>query len=100
MVEEHIDQLEKVFGKLRHEGLRLELSKCKFFQERVHYLGHDVSKDGIATEEDKLRAVCEWPVPTTTRDVRSFLGLQIAQPLHDLVALCESGGPCKKKKKS
>ena len=110
-VEEHIDQLEKVFGKLRREGLRLELSKCKFFQERVHYLGHEVSKDFIATEEDKLRAVREWPVPTTTRDVRSFLGFcsyyrryvkgfaQIAKPLHDLVALCESGGLCKKAKR-
>ena len=62
-------------------------------------------KDGIATEEDKLWAVCDWPVPMTSRDVRSFLGFcsnyrryvkgfaQIAKPLHDLVALCESGGP-------
>ena len=104
-VEEHMDQLEKVFGKLRREGLRLELFKYKFFQERIHNLGHEDSIDGIATEEDKLRAVHKWPVPTTTRDVRSFLGFcsyyrryikgfaQIAKPLHDLVALCESGGP-------
>ena len=52
--EEHIDQLEKVFGKLRCEGLRLEFSKCKLFQECVHYLGHKVPNDGIATEKDEL----------------------------------------------
>ena len=103
MVEEHIDRLEKVFGKLHCDGLRLELSKCKFFKEHVHYLGHEVSNGGITTEEGKLRAVHEVPVPTTTTDLRSFLGFcryyrryikgfaQIAKPLYDFFSYVSQG---------
>ena len=42
--EEHIERLEGVFEKLSAAGLRLKLSKCKFFKSRVTYLGHIVSK--------------------------------------------------------
>ena len=44
MPEEHIERLRGMFTKLVAAGLRLKLSKCKFFKSQVTYLGHIVSK--------------------------------------------------------
>ena len=95
---EHLTRLEGVFKKLRAAGLKLKPSKCEFFKDQIAYLGHIVSKNGIATDPKKIRDVKDWPVPATVTDVRSFLGFtnyyrkfilryaQISKPLHELTA--------------
>ena len=50
MPEECIERLRGVFEKLAAAGLRLKLSKCKFFKSRATYLGHIISKKGIETD--------------------------------------------------
>ena len=39
------------------------------------FLGHVVSRDGIQVDPKKIKAIIEWPRPTTITEVRSFLGL-------------------------
>ena len=109
-VDEHLERLELVLSKLHQHGLKLEPKKCQFFKRKVNFLGHEISSAGIATDQEKVRAVTNWPVPTTVKDVRSFLGFcsyyrrfvkgfaQIAKPLHQLVADCEPGPQRKRKK--
>ncbi|XP_042563837.1 uncharacterized protein LOC122132932 isoform X2 [Clupea harengus] len=70
----HIGHLEQVFSKLQDHGLKLQPTKCHLFQRSVQYLGHVVSQGGVATDPQKTEAVQDWPVPTTVREVRSFLG--------------------------
>ena len=72
--EEHIERLRGVFEILAAAGLRLKLSKCKFFKLQVTYLGHIVSKDGIETDPKKIEAIKDWPIPKMVTEVRSFLG--------------------------
>ena len=43
--------------------------------EQISFLGHVVSKDGIAVDPLKIEAIQKWPIPTTVSEVRSFLGL-------------------------
>lgn len=45
--EEHIERLGDVFSRLQEFGLKLKLSKCSFFQNKVKYLGHIISSHGI-----------------------------------------------------
>ena len=52
-----------------------KFSKCEFWLEKVAFLGHVVSKDGIQVDSKKIEAVAEWPRPTTVTEIRSFLGL-------------------------
>lgn len=106
-IEEHVARLKHVFHRLRKHGLKLKPSKCHLLLEQVKYLGHVVSKEGIQTDPDKIEAVKTWPVPKTSRDVRSFLGFTgyyrrfiakyavIARPLFELI-----GGKPKAKKGS
>lgn len=73
--EEHLSNLRIVFQKLKEAGLKLSPSKCHLFRQSVKYLGHIVSKEGLAADPDKCATIREWPTPMTKTQVRSFLGL-------------------------
>ena len=93
---EHLQNLQTVFQRLRQAGLRLKPRKCAFFQQEVQYLGHIVSRKGIATDPSKVQKVETWPTPSSSREVQQFLGFTsyyrrfikdfalIAKPLHKL----------------
>lgn len=42
---------------------------------KVPYLGYVFSAAGMAPDQNKVRAVREWPVPGDVAEVRCFLGL-------------------------
>ena len=93
---EHLSRLDSVFQRLHEAKLKLKASKCHFLKDRIKYLGHIVSKDGIHTDPDKIASVQDWPTPTSVKEVRSFVGFagfyqrfvknfsKIARPLHSL----------------
>ena len=95
--QEHLTHLQEVFQCISGAGLKLKPSKCHFAKSEVKYLGHIVSKEGIAPCPDKCQAVREFPIPTDTKSLRGFLGLanyyrkfvkgfsQIAAPLNNLL---------------
>lgn len=62
--------LRKVFLCLRTANLKLN----SFFERRVKYLEHIISKDNITTNPEMIKSVQEWPVPRSKKQVRSFLG--------------------------
>jgi hypothetical protein len=72
---EHIDHLRQVLAWLRRDFWKLKVSKCSFAQRSVAYLGHVLSENGVATDPSKVRAILDWPRPTTLRALRGFLGL-------------------------
>ena len=41
----------------------------------VIFLGYVVSAQGIKMDPDKVKAILDWPIPTTLTEVRSFHGL-------------------------
>ncbi len=62
-VEEHFDRLQVVFELLRKYGLKLKPSKCHLLKSQVKYLGYIMSKKGVSTDPEKIKAVQEWPNP-------------------------------------
>ena len=72
---DHQKHVRIVLDLLRKNKLYAKESKCEFFKTSVSFLGHVVSGEGISMEQDKVKAITEWPAPTTVPGVRSFLGL-------------------------
>ena len=60
---------------LREHQLYAKLEKCEFFKTEIQYLGHVISKEGIAVDPNKVQDIYDWPVPKDMDDIRSFIGL-------------------------
>jgi hypothetical protein len=73
--ESHLQHLRLVFQLLARDRWYLKLSKCSFAQRQSSYLGHVISEVGVGTDPSKLQAIHQWTVPTSTKELRSFLGL-------------------------
>lgn len=72
---DHLQHLRSVLQLLAQHHLTVMMSKCSFAQQSISYLGHVISAKGVSTEPAKISAVRDWPVPTSVKDVRGFLGL-------------------------
>lgn len=73
--EEHFQNLEMVFQTLESANMKVQLDKTEFLQDQVEFLGFVVSKDGIKTNPKKVKALVDFPIPKTVKDLRSFLGM-------------------------
>jgi len=73
--EEHLVQLRQVLDVLKENKLYINLKKCTFFTNKLLFLGYIVSEDGIHVDQDKVRAIREWPTPKPVSELRSFHGL-------------------------
>ena len=74
-IEDHFALLEQVLVKLKEAGLKISLRKCRFFMHELDFLGHKVSPSGIKMQENKIRAILDYPVPNNVKAVRKFLGI-------------------------
>jgi Reverse transcriptase (RNA-dependent DNA polymerase) len=94
---EELERITKlVLEKLREHDLFLKAKKCKFCQTRIEYLGMIIEEGRISMDAVKLGGIRDWPVPTTLKQTRSFLGFgnfyrkfishysELARPLNDL----------------
>ncbi|GKE66125.1 putative reverse transcriptase domain-containing protein, partial [Tanacetum coccineum] len=63
--EEHEVYLKFVLELLRKEKLYAKFSKCEFWLQEVHFLGHVVIQSGIHVDPSKIEAVNNWKAPAT-----------------------------------
>ncbi|GBG66391.1 hypothetical protein CBR_g60043 [Chara braunii] len=63
ILEEHLRHLRDVLDRLRRHGFYAKLSKCRFAQHKVDFLGHYVSDQGLHMDDAKITAIAEWPFP-------------------------------------
>ena len=70
----HLETVEWVLNKLLKSKLKLKAPKCKFAQNKVKYLGHIVSEEGISPSEEKLHAILEYAPPKNAKQVKQILG--------------------------
>ena len=73
--QEHAQHLRAIMETLRVYQLKAKFSICHFWREEVRFLGHIVSKEGLAVDPAKVVAVQDWKTPKNATEVRSFLGL-------------------------
>ncbi|GJX69361.1 putative reverse transcriptase domain-containing protein [Tanacetum coccineum] len=73
--EEHEVHLKTILDLLKKEELYAKFSKCKFWLQKVQFLGHVVNRDGIHVDPSKVKSVKNWKTPESPTEIRSFLGL-------------------------
>ncbi|XP_075499143.1 uncharacterized protein LOC142537518 [Primulina tabacum] len=90
----HREHLRIVLQQLRDDKLYAKFKKCEFWREQVAFLGHIVSKEGIAVDPAQIEAVKKWPIPLTVAEqafqvlkdkLTSSLALALLQGVEDFV---------------
>ena len=95
--------LDRVLTRCRKHGITLSAEKIEIGPQ-IHFAGYIVSADGVVPDEEKVKAIGNFPQLKTVRDVRSFLGLanqlgeftpELAAKSAPLPALLKKGVPFK-----
>lgn len=71
--DDHIEDLNKVFKRLRQFRLRINRSKCTFAGTEVKYLGHIINAEGIQPDSDKVAAIQKMREPKNVKELLSFV---------------------------
>jgi Reverse transcriptase (RNA-dependent DNA polymerase)/RNase H-like domain found in reverse transcriptase len=74
-LQDHWKQVRLVLQKLREKRINLKLKKCEFAVRETEYLGHVINGESMRMEDEKLKAILEWPTPTNCKDTEEFRGL-------------------------
>ena len=92
-----------VFKCFHEHNLKCKLSKCEFLCNKINYLVHHVSKEGILPSKENLKDVAEFAPTQTYTEIQAFLGLvghylqfikgfaHVAQPLHEHLSIEGAG---------
>ena len=59
--EDQLQHLRLVFDRFREAGLKPKPKKCHFGQKSVHFMGRVISKNGVQSDPDKIKAIKEYP---------------------------------------
>jgi hypothetical protein len=72
---EHANLLRIVLQTLGEDQLYAKFSKCEFWLDKVEFVGHVITKEGIVVNPNKVQSVLQWLAPKNVKEVRGFLGM-------------------------
>lgn len=72
--DEHDARLKQMLNRESEVNLKFNAKKCRIRQEKVPYVGHVLSKEGLKPDPEKILAVQEMQPPQNTKELKSFLG--------------------------
>ncbi|GJP60469.1 hypothetical protein CLOP_g17685 [Closterium sp. NIES-67] len=73
-MKQHVEHLRRVFEILQRERFYVKLSKSEFALEKLQFLGHLVSAQGVHVDPKKFEAVRTWKTLENVKELQQFLG--------------------------
>ena len=95
--DQHDERVRQVLDRLNQSGLKLNHDKAEVVKEKVNYVGHTLTPNGIKPDSERIRALVNMPTPTNKQEVHRILGVvtyvaklipnlsNISAPLRELV---------------
>ncbi|XP_064462132.1 uncharacterized protein LOC135372455 [Ornithodoros turicata] len=94
---EHLIHLRAVLSRMRDAGLTINPGKVQIASPKVDLLGFVVDRNTLSPNEEKLRAIIDYPRPHDIKSLQRFLGMvgfyrqfiprcaTLAKPLYELL---------------
>lgn len=98
-----LSNLREVLSRFGEHSLKLKPKKCHLFQKSIEFLGRVVDSEGVSIKPAHMKQIEEWPLPTTKKELESFLGFvnyhrdyvpkyaHVSEPLYKFVSKSSTG---------
>ncbi|XP_064641976.1 uncharacterized protein K02A2.6-like [Lineus longissimus] len=95
--EEHDKRLQRVLDTIEKSGLKLNRPKCQFDMDKLDFIGHCFSAEGVCPSKEKVKAIQELAAPQSVTELKRVLGMitylgrsvnnlsTVAKPMTDLL---------------
>ena len=92
-----MSRLKLIFDRFGKHNLYLKASKCFSGCSELEFIGKVVSEKGLQISRTKIQSILDFPLPTVSKQLKSFLGTAnylrdfvrdystLSQPLHQLL---------------
>ena len=67
--------MDQFLNRCKEKGIVLNKDKMECETDSITFMGHSITKDGIRADEEKIKALREFPSPRNTTELRSFIGI-------------------------
>jgi hypothetical protein len=74
-VEEYKVNTYLILEVLHEEGVIVSIKKSSLFAEKIEFLRHVISPDGLEVAASKVEKILDWLAPCNVAEIRAFLGL-------------------------
>ncbi|CAF4226909.1 unnamed protein product [Rotaria sp. Silwood2] len=100
--EEHLTHIHQLLSILSQHNFQLNPSKCSIFHQKINYLSHTISEQGVKPNNEKIQAIIKLREPSTLAEANKFLGAiswyrkfiprfaSIAAPIHKVTNLTKA----------
>jgi len=73
--QQHDDRLMQVLDRARERNLKLNIQKCQIKRNKISYVGHILTKEGLRPDTKKTEAILNMPSPKNKEELQRFLGM-------------------------
>ena len=73
--EEHEENLQNTFQVIKESGLKLNKEKCEIKKNKLTYVGHVLSAEGVSPHPERVKAITELQAPTNVPELRRLIGM-------------------------
>jgi hypothetical protein len=73
-LDQHTKDVKAILQKLLDAELYIKAEKCEFDKTEVDFLGIRIGRNGVSMDNEKIKAIIEWPTPKSQHDIQVFLG--------------------------
>lgn len=74
-IKELYEVVMQILDRLLKFNVKVNAEKCHWFVDKVKYLGHILTEEGIIANDKGTRAIVNAPEPKNVSEVRSFVGM-------------------------
>jgi len=73
--EEHMKHIQLALDRIKKYNIKLRMDKCYWAVQKLEYLGHVISPEGITPNKKRIENILKFKTPRTRKQLQKFIGM-------------------------